>query len=334
MLKQRLQRANENNIGNTFYNQPQKKKYVENAVIHYKNIGIINSWTKIEDIVSLTKVHAGWKVASIEVGPDPEFTNVINQNFISSIKNQNSELKRAAIETKKYAEKVKQENDALKLQLEKANKKIKSIELARGFEKWNDELLNKWEKIFTNWLIEVSKERGRREAQKDFKKFKSEFKKVIELNTNLQAQIESLSEYRMMKDSSPSTTNNGKEPIIGNLIHSPININFDVFKTANNYKNSKAMKENINMYMTENNNPHTQRNNKFIDSDKLIGAFPNPPLINKDDDTSDNFFLSSMVDKNSDCNTSNNEIENIIMSDGKEDYKQKQIKSKDIVIII
>lgn len=94
---------------------------------------------------------------------------MINQSLLNSVRHQNAELKRVAIETKKYAEKVKQENDTLKLQLEKASKKIKSIELAKGFEKCNDDLLNKWEKIFTNCLIEVSKERGRREAQKDFK---------------------------------------------------------------------------------------------------------------------------------------------------------------------
>jgi hypothetical protein len=50
----------------------------------------------------------------------------------------------------KFAEKVKQDNESLKAQLEKANKKIKSIELAKGFEKCNDDLLLKWEKIFTN----------------------------------------------------------------------------------------------------------------------------------------------------------------------------------------
>ena len=297
------------------------------------NIGIINSWTEVEDIVSLTKVNAGWKVASWEIKVDPEFSSMINQNHLNSLKHQNQELKQVAIETKKYAEKVKHENDLLKLQLEKASKKIKSIELARGFEKWNDDLLNKWEKIFTNWLIEVSKERGRREAQKDFKKFKAEFKKVIELNTNLQAQIESLSEYRMMKDSSPSTVNNGKETIVGNLMNSPGNINFEIFKTANNYRNHKALKENVNMYMTLNNKTPSQRSNKFTDENTVTNEFPNPPLVQRDDEESDNFFLSSLVDKNSDWNSSNNEIENIILSSDKDENIKKSRKSKDLNLI-
>ena len=107
-------------------------------------------------------------------------------------------LNKAAKETKKYAERMKEENDKLKSQLEKANKKIRSIELAKGFEKCNDELLSKWEKIFSNCLINVSKEKGKREAQKEFKSFKSEFKKVITLNSNLQAQIEAMSTNRLM----------------------------------------------------------------------------------------------------------------------------------------
>jgi len=44
-------------------------------------------------------------------------------------------LKKAAKETKKFAEKVKDDNSKLKSQLEKANKKIKSIELAKGFDR-------------------------------------------------------------------------------------------------------------------------------------------------------------------------------------------------------
>ena len=75
---------------------------------------------------------------------------MINKNYVRNIKTQNSQLKKAAKEIKKFAEKVKEENDSVKKQLEKANKKIKSIELAKGFEKCNDDLLDKWEKIFTN----------------------------------------------------------------------------------------------------------------------------------------------------------------------------------------
>lgn len=159
-------------------------------------------------------------------------------------------------------------------------------------------------------------------------KFKVEFKKVIELNTNLQAQIESLSEYRMMKDSSPSTINNGKETIIGNLMHSPGNINFDIFKTANNYRNHKELKENINMYMTANNKTSSQRSQKYTDEHTAANDFPNPPLVQQEEEESDNFFLSSLVDKNSDSNSSNNEIENIIMSDYKDESIKKSKKSK------
>lgn len=135
LLKLRLQKANENNIVQFRVNQPQKRKHVDDAVIHWQNIGIINSSTRVSDTVDQTKVQAGWKVASCEIDTDHEFVQMINQNYIAAVKSQNAELKKAALETKNYAEKVKQDNEILKSQLDKANRKIKSIELAKGFEK-------------------------------------------------------------------------------------------------------------------------------------------------------------------------------------------------------
>lgn len=43
MLRRQLQKANEFNIGNTILNTPKQRKLVDNAVVHWKNVGIINS---------------------------------------------------------------------------------------------------------------------------------------------------------------------------------------------------------------------------------------------------------------------------------------------------
>jgi len=142
-LKQRLQKANENMLKNVLDVRVEQRKNADNALIHWSGIGIINTCTQVNEIIDTTKIHDGWKVATVEIKRDQDFENIIEHSL-------NSQLKNAALETKRYAEQVKKENDILKSQLEKANKKIKSIELAKGFEKCNDELLDKWEKIFTN----------------------------------------------------------------------------------------------------------------------------------------------------------------------------------------
>lgn len=64
LLKQRLQKAHENSLGNTVVSKPRERKPIDHAVIHWKDIGIVNSSTKIEEIFSLNKVHSGWKIAS------------------------------------------------------------------------------------------------------------------------------------------------------------------------------------------------------------------------------------------------------------------------------
>lgn len=238
---------------------------------------------------------------------------MINKNYVKSIKNQNYELKKAAKETKKYAEKVKSENDQLKSQLEKANKKIKSIELAKGFDKCNDELLNKWEKIFTNCLVQVSREKGRREAKTDLKKFKSEFKKVITLNSNLQAQIEAISENRLMRGSNQASSRKGKNGEGSPLRHSPASLKFGNFKTAIPEKSKEDMKENVGFYLTEdckNHNNHSQWSKKSNSSMK----FPKPPLANKDEDEENSENLLSMMQGNSDSNSSDNEYEEELFS--------------------
>lgn len=145
-----MQKANENNINQTLQRRPQIQRNLSHAIVHWDTVGIVNSYTRVEDIVSPSQISSGWKVAACEITPDPDFVQMLNNNYVKSLKHKNNELMKAAKETKKYAEKVKDDNDKVRAQLDKANKKIKSIELAKGFDKCNDELLDKWEKIFTN----------------------------------------------------------------------------------------------------------------------------------------------------------------------------------------
>lgn len=100
-LKQRLKRVNENMIMNSVNNRtsPERRK-VDSSIAHWDGIGIVNSTTKLQNIVDTTKIHDGWKVASVEVRRD--------HDFVRSIENKlNAQLKNAALETKKYAEQVK-----------------------------------------------------------------------------------------------------------------------------------------------------------------------------------------------------------------------------------
>lgn len=143
-LKQRLMKVNENMI---MTSQPSttspNESNTDNAIIHWDGIGIIHTCTKVKNFIDNTKIHQGWKVAAVEIKRDKRFVRSLENSL-------NSQLKKAALETKKYAEQVKKENSTLTSKLEKATKKIKNIELAKGFDKCSDELLNKWEKIFTN----------------------------------------------------------------------------------------------------------------------------------------------------------------------------------------
>ena len=85
-LKKRLQKVMQNNIENMNFSQPKKHKLVDNAIIHWKNIGIVNSSTEISDILSLTKIHSGWKVACWEMNMDSSFISMISQKHTLSLK--------------------------------------------------------------------------------------------------------------------------------------------------------------------------------------------------------------------------------------------------------
>lgn len=172
-------------------------------------------------------------------------------------------------------------------------------------------MLNKWEKIFTNWLIEVSKEKGRREAKQNLKKIKSEFKKVVALNSYLHNQIESINDNKILKESSPSSRPDKGESLLGTSPFLSLigkNVDHENFKTANPLKDNINMKENVNMYLTQNNKDLSKP--RPLKDGLIDMRFPEPPLI-KDSENSDNFALSSMM-HNSDSNSSN-EIENIII---------------------
>lgn len=100
LLKQRLQKANENIITNAVTQRQQVRKNVDHAVLHWDCIGIVHSSTEVEDIIPVAKINSGWKVASCEISPDPSFIQILNKNYVKSIKNQNSELKKTALEIK------------------------------------------------------------------------------------------------------------------------------------------------------------------------------------------------------------------------------------------
>ena len=116
-LKIRLQKAMANNIENMNFSQPRQQKLADDAIIHWRNLGIINSCTSIGDIFNLTKIHSGWKIACWDANIDSAFVSLINQKHITSLKAKITGLKTAAIETREFAEKLKLENDTLKAQL-------------------------------------------------------------------------------------------------------------------------------------------------------------------------------------------------------------------------
>jgi len=168
-------------------------------------------------------------------------------------------------------------------------------------------------------LIEVSKEKGKREARKDLKKIKAEFKKVVELNSYLHTKIESINEAKLLKDFSPSNFKDLADPSIAsspfisesesNSKRSINNKDGHMFNTAKPPKVNEKSKENINMFKTENKD----------DSGKIMplregfngNYFPELPLIKDvDSSNSDNFMFSSMMQSND--SNSPNEIENII----------------------
>jgi hypothetical protein len=297
VLKERLQNVSKGLLLQPIRRGNRPEKNFEHAVVHWDGLGVLWSSVDVEHFWDTTKIGGGWKIASWEITRDEEFMNIIDQSYVRSIKKQNGELKKAAKETKKYAEKVIDENSNLKTQLEKANKKIKSIELAKGFEKCNDELLDKWEKIFTNWLIQVSKEKGKREAQREFKNFKFEFKKVITLNSNLQAQIEAISSNRLMLNTNPS---NNPSEMQTPPHYSTNNDRKSIFNSSNSVFIEESSKENFNFYHTQtiSSKPH----------DNL------PPSFTRHSGSSDRDQLSSMLEEDSFSKSSSHEIENIIIS--------------------
>jgi hypothetical protein len=316
-LKQRLMKVNESLILNKAPSQTSPEGgNIENAVMHWDGIGLINTTTKVKNTVDSSQLHDGWKIAAVEIKPD--------KNFVRSIENSlNSQLKKAALETKKYAGQVKKENTNLMSKLEKANKKIKNIELAKGFDKCSEELLDKWEKIFTNCLIEVSKEKGKREAKKDMKKIKSEFKKVVALNSYLHNQIESINETKLLKRSASPQFNNGNDPSSESspfVDHQSANYDFRGFQTANPISEHENLKENVNMYMTNQNDNIAAMNNMFMNN-----GFPVPPLVDNksESDLKLEEYQSNSVAHHSESNSSN-EIENIIMSKSHKSMPKKE----------
>lgn len=63
-LEKRLTQVNTNNINNSTQKQHKTERNIDNAVIHWKNLGIINSSTQISEIVDVTSINPGWKVAN------------------------------------------------------------------------------------------------------------------------------------------------------------------------------------------------------------------------------------------------------------------------------
>jgi hypothetical protein len=115
------------------------------------------------------------------------------------------------------------------------------------------------------------KKKENREAYKDFKKFKSEFKKVIALNSNLQAQIESISGNRLLRGSNSSNVNE--------MDNSPSTPPFK-YPTKNSHKRnnekfhspnltSNPYKENVNIYYANDNTPQSTKNT-FTENAKIL----------------------------------------------------------------
>lgn len=93
------------------------------------------------------------------------------------------ELKSAALLIKQFAEKVKNENQALIKKLEEEASKPNIVEL-ESFEGISDEELARLEALHSRQLVAVAKERGRRQAVKEFEDAKSQ---VLEMTKNIQA---------------------------------------------------------------------------------------------------------------------------------------------------
>lgn len=163
----------------------------------------------------------------------------------------------------------------------------------------------------------MSKEKGKREVKKDMKKIKSEFKKVVALNSYLHNQIESINETKLLKGSSPLTFQDPSDPSISGttplIHHQGSHLDFDNFKTVNPVEASHdSLKENMSMYMTKQNDNIAQMNNMFMDK-----GFPEPPLISQTSNKSESEANlvqepSSSATPHNESNSSN-EIESIIM---------------------
>ena len=193
----------------------------------------------------------------------------------------------------------------LKHCLNKANKKIQSIELAKGFDKCNDELLDKWEKIFTNWLVEVSKEKGRRETQSDCKKLKAELKKVLKINKELKSHIQIYSDSRNIKDPISFEKSYRKDEESGILMHNTMDINFDGYKTTANF-NKEVMNDRTNMYHTTYNND-TRYQSRIKNEDFNSKELSTPLLGMNSNLSEDNLCLNLVNDKNNNDSPSSQE---------------------------
>jgi hypothetical protein len=161
-------------------------------------------------------------------------------------------------------------------------------------------------------MINVSKEKGRREAQKEFKTFKSEFKKVITLNSNLQAQIEAMSSNRLMGGANVSDSKNTDTNLTPSK-KSNKPPNYEHFKGIGP-NTQQNLKENYMMYLSSSNIDSSQTT-KLKATIEQSDSQP-VPLINQRDPLNpiSHFALSSKVDEEYYSTASNNEIENIIIS--------------------
>lgn len=163
----------------------------------------------------------------------------------------------------------------------------------------------------------MSKEKGKREAQKELKSFKSEFKKVITLNSNLQAQIEAMSSNRLMCGSNVSSKKYDSEMDLTPSQKSSRPPNYHNFKTVGPAAVHEPMKENFNMYMTSNlRNDNSDQSRRPKTSREHL-QFPAPPFVRNDEGESEGFFLSSMMQDDNLSDSSNNELANIIVSHNK-----------------